>query len=124
MGGLVSRDGSLGFGQLSNLWRRSLRNRTWVKLSLTMKALYRCALWVAKARGCISNTKLVGQVMQIIRQLRHGFQSSITIAGKIRAQTAIERFDKPGGVFSWAPQVREWLHDAAYILYLGISSQP
>lgn len=119
-----SRNYCLGHSFLFNLWRRSLRIGSWTRLSLTRKALYRCALWIAKVRGCISNTKLVEQVLQITWQLLHDFQSSIAIAGKMRALTALERFGKPGGVFSWAPQVRQWLHDAEYILYLGVSSQP
>ena len=117
---MVSRNGSLKFTLLSKLWRRSLRNGSWIKLSSTRKALYRCALWIARVRGCISNTKLVEQVLQITWQLHHYCQSRIGIAGKMKALTALERFGEPGGVFSWAPRLRGWLHDPRYQAYLGL----
>jgi hypothetical protein len=31
-----------------------------------------------------------------------------------------EEYAKPGGVFSWAPQMHEWLLDRKYIVYLGV----
>jgi hypothetical protein len=31
-----------------------------------------------------------------------------------------QTYGQPGGLFSWAPRMREWLHDRKYIVYLGV----
>ena len=114
---------SLGYQWLVKVWHRSLRNGGWIKLSSTKKALIRCALWVAKTRGRISNTRLITQVLDLAYQLIESFQTRIAAAGEKRAIMKLHMYSEPGGVFSWAPQVREWLRNANYILYLGIGAQ-
>lgn len=114
---------SLTYAPLATLWRRSLRNGSWVKLTSSKKALYRCALWVAKARGRISNSRLVEQILQIALQLQR-VQSRIVAAGEKKARMMLEAYGKLNGVFSWAPQMREWLLDPTYIVYLGVHAQP
>ena len=54
-------------------------------------------------------------------KLIDNFQSRIFKAGKARAVTMLAEYAQPGGVFSWAPQMREWLLDRKYIVYLGVS---
>ena len=92
----------------------------WAMLSMAEKGLFRCALWVAKARGKISNTKLMVQVLRIALKLLANFKSRIGKAGRERAIKMLEAYAKPGGVFSWAPRMREWLHDPRYVWYLGV----
>jgi hypothetical protein len=89
-------------------------------LSVAERGLYRCALWVAKARGKITNTRLMVQTLRVALKLLEGFQSRIAKAGKARAMKMFEEYARPGGVFSWAPRMREWLYDRRYILYLGL----
>ena len=84
------------------------------------RGLYRCALWVAKARGNITNTRLMVQVIRIALKLLKNFQNRILKAGNARAVAMLEEYARPGGVFSWAPQMREWLLDRKYIVYLGV----
>jgi hypothetical protein len=100
--------------------RRSIRNHSWSRLSIAERGLYRCALWVAKARGKIKNTKLVVQILRVTVRLLESFQSRIVKAGRTRAMAMLEAYAKPGGVFSWAPRMREWLHDPRYVSYLGV----
>ena len=59
------------------------------------------------------------QVLRIVLKLFDGFQSRIVKAGKARAVMMLAEYARPGGVFSWAPQMREWLRDRKYIVYLG-----
>jgi hypothetical protein len=92
-------------------------------VSSTEKALYRCALWVARERGCIINKELVAQVLEISGRLGR-IRSRITAHGKERARLMLKSYSNQGGVFGWAPQVNEWLHDTTFIFYLGINSQP
>jgi hypothetical protein len=60
------------------------------------------------------------QILRIVLKLRHSLQSRIIKAGRARAVKMFEEYARPGGVFSWAPRVREWLHDPNYISYLGV----
>jgi hypothetical protein len=47
-------------------------------------------------------------------------RSRIVNAGRRRATEMLEEYEKPGGVFSWAPRMREWLCDPRYVKYLGM----
>jgi hypothetical protein len=60
------------------------------------------------------------QVLRITLKLVKCFQSRIVKAGRARAAVMFEEYARPGGVFSWAPRMREWLHDPKYIVYLGV----
>jgi hypothetical protein len=114
----------ISFDSLSSLWLKSLRSGSWARIGSAEKALYRCALWIAKERGCIINKGLVAQVLEISGHLLGRIRSRITAAGKERARLMLKSYSSRGGVFGWAPQVNEWLHDATYIFYLGVNSQP
>ena len=118
---LLLRGGdSLTYSSLIGFQRMSMRNRSWRMLSVAERGLYRCALWVAKARGKITNTRLMVQTLRVALKMLDSVQSRITKAGKARAMMMFEEYAKPGGVFSWAPRMREWLQDRKYILYLGL----
>jgi hypothetical protein len=60
------------------------------------------------------------QVLRIALKLLENFQSRIVKAGRARARMMYEEYARPGGVFSWAPRIREWLLDRRYIVYLGV----
>ena len=111
---------SLTYYTLRQLKLGGLRNGGWARLEIAEKGLFRCALWIAKARNRITNTRLMVQVIRIALKLFKSFQSRIVKAGKARAAIMFEEYARPGGVFSWAPRMREWLHDPKYILYLGV----
>jgi len=121
MGSLLLRGAdSLTHSWLVRIRRRSIRNRSWGRLDIAERGLYRCALWVAKARDKITNTRLMVQVLRIALKLLENFQSRIVKAGRARARMMYEEYARPGGVFSWAPRIREWLLDRRYIVYLGV----
>jgi hypothetical protein len=111
---------SLTYSWLVEFRRRSIRNRSWGGLTTAERGLYRCALWVAKARNKITNTRLMVHVLRIALKLLENFRSRIVRAGEARAARMFEEYARPGGVFSWAPRMREWLRDRKYILYLGV----
>jgi hypothetical protein len=60
------------------------------------------------------------QTLRIALGLLKNFQSRIASAGKKKAIILFQTYRQPGGVFSWAPRMREWLHDPKYISYLGV----
>jgi len=117
---LLQKGNSLSYAWLARFWRRSLRNQNWTGLKIAERGLFRCALWLAKARGKISNMRLMVQVLRIALKLLDSSQSRIARAGKRRALMMFEAYAKPGGVFSWAPRMREWLRDPRYVWYLGV----
>jgi hypothetical protein len=100
--------------------RVGLRRGTWSALSRVEKALYRCGLWVAKARGRITSMKLSVSVIGIITKLVATIRSRIYALGLARART-LRRNYVLAGVFDWAPGVSAWFSRAEYIMYLGIT---
>jgi hypothetical protein len=120
MSDLLQDGNSITYPCLVGFLRRALRNGNWRHLDTADRALFRCALWVAKARGKISNTKLMVQALKIALKLVEGVRSAILKVGRRRTALMFEIYGKPLGVFSWAPQVREWLNDSRYVRYLGV----
>jgi hypothetical protein len=120
MSDLVEEGNSMNYPCLVGFLHRGLRNGNWKRLDTSDRALLRCAFWVAKVRGKISNTKLMVQVMKIALKLVEGVRSAILKVGRRRTALMFEIYGKPLGVFSWAPQVREWLNDSTYARYLGV----
>jgi hypothetical protein len=59
------------------------------------------------------------QVLSIAAKILQSV-SHIGRAGRKRAAMMLEEFAKLGGVFSWAPRARGWLHDPRYQTYLGL----
>lgn len=117
---VLLRDGdSVTYPWLVGLRRRGLRNGNWRHLDTADRALFHCAFWVAKVRGKISNTKLMVLILRVALKIVQTV-SRIAKAGKTRATIMLREFAKPGGVFSWAPRVRRWLHDPRYVRYLGV----
>jgi hypothetical protein len=120
---ILKSDQGLTYTRLLEIRRRGLRDGNWAPLRISEKALFRCALWVAKARGKISNSRLVVQVKEIaLKLLEHmgKIGNSILRAGRKQAAMILYIYDKPNGVFGWAPQVRQWLSDERYVWYLGV----
>ena len=118
---LLSQGGvSLTCQLLENIRCRSYRNHTWARLKPAERGVFRCALWITKARGRITNIKLVEQVTQVALRLIDTIQSRITRAGRTKAMMMFREYARPEGVFSWAPKMRTWLCDPGYIMYLGI----
>jgi hypothetical protein len=118
--GLLRDGDSITYPCLVDLRRRGLRNGNWKHLNIMDRALFRCAFWVAKVRGRISNTRLMVQVLKVGLKLVEGVGSVILKVGRRRTMQMFETYGKPFGVFSWAPRVREWLSETSYVWYLGV----
>ncbi len=111
---------SLSLSWLDSVWRSAHRNRNWGRLDIAEKAMFKCALWVAKVRGKISNMRLMVHVLRIALKLLETRRNRILNAGRRRAVQMFVEYTKPGGVFSWAPCVRQWLSHPRYVRYLGV----
>lgn len=100
--------------------RVGLRRGTWARLGAVEKALYRCGLWVAKARGRIRSMRLLVSIRGIIRKLLATIRTRIYVLGLARARVLWNNYVS-AGVFNWAPQVRALFSRAEYIMYLGVT---
>jgi hypothetical protein len=99
--------------------KRSLRRGTWAALGTVEKALYRCALWVTKARGKIASSKLSMSILGIITKLVTTAGTRIYTLGLARAHALWNRYTS-AGVFEWAPEVKASFARRDYIMYLGV----
>ena len=113
------REMKLDYRSLVSLQRRSFRNGGWYRLPLVDRALFRCALWVARVRGRILNLKLLVRVLGIVLRLLDTPRMCIWRAGRARAEELTQRFEDRG-LFQWAPRVRGWLADRSYVFCLGL----
>ena len=119
MSDLLEDGNSITHHCLVSFRRRGLRNGNWGRLNVADKALFRCAFWVAEVRGKISSTRLMVQVLKVALKLVEGVRTAIMKVGRRRTGQMFETYEKPPGVFGWAPQVRDWLNDSTFIRYLG-----
>ena len=111
---------AVGFPWLSSVRRRGLRNGNWRRLPAVDRGLFRCALWVARARGGIVNFRLMVKVLGIALRLLMTTRMRVWRAGKARAEELMRRFEDRG-LFEWAPQVQGWLMERSYVFCLGLS---
>ena len=113
-------NGQLTYPCLLSLQKRGFRNGNWIRLRTEERALFRCAQWVARVKGRISNTRLMVEIFKVALRLIEGEQSTIRRAGRLRAAAMLQKYGEVGGVFSWAPQVKNWLNESGFLQYLGI----
>jgi hypothetical protein len=109
-------NGLLTYNSLLRLRRRGAVNGNWRRLNSNQQSLFRCALWVAKIRGHISNEKLMTQVLRVAITLLKNLRTRIISVGRGRAQSILanER------ILGWAPELKSWLTDSSYVWYLGV----
>jgi hypothetical protein len=110
---------SLDHESLRFYMRRGLRRGTWAALDTVEKALYRCALWVAKVRGRIASSKLSVSIIGIITKLVTTAGARIYRLGLARAH-ALWNCYTSAGVFEWAAEVKVSFSRPEYIMYLGV----
>jgi hypothetical protein len=72
---MLEQDDSLRYASLAGFWRRDLRNGTWSRANSAERVMFRCTLWLARARDKIANTKLMVQVLKIAVKLLTSFRS-------------------------------------------------
>ena len=99
-------------------FRKGLRNGNWRKRNFLDKALFRASLWYAKHRGSIVNTALVEKLLGIVEKLKETKGMRIFKRGLKKAVKLLDKYEE-NGIFTWAPQMRNWLRDPDYIFWIG-----
>jgi hypothetical protein len=118
MGELVA----LSYAELQDYWRKGLRNGNWHHLGIMDRIFYRAATWYAKTKSTIMNDGIIAKLRTIAEKLKAAIKGRLMDAGIERVREMTTRFE-PNGVFKWVPQLRTWLKDSSYVLWLGLSSQ-
>lgn len=116
---VLLRNRRLDHESLRFYMKRGLRQGTWAALDTVEKALYRCALWVAKVRGRIASSKLSMSILGIISKLVITAGTRVYTLGRARAH-ALWNCYISAGVFEWAPEVKASFARRDYIMYLGV----
>jgi hypothetical protein len=110
---------TVDYNTLKSYERVGLRRRTWARLDSVEKALYRCTLWLTKARGKITSTKLLASIYEIFSKLLTTVRERMHRLGTARAQSLWNTY-KLARVFEWAPEISKLLSRAEYVTYLGV----
>jgi hypothetical protein len=108
----------LSYEELYMSFRKGLRNGNWRKLNFLDKALYRASLWYTKRLGGIVNETLMKKLLGLVERLEETKGMRIFKRGFKKALEAFKKYEE-NGVFSWAPQLKNWLKDPDYIFWLG-----
>jgi hypothetical protein len=116
---VLRRSRNLDYASLRSHLRAGQRRGTWFGLGTVEKALYRCAMWVAKVRGTISSTKLAVNILSIITKLMATIKTRIYALGLARAH-ALWSNCMSAGVFDWAPEAKAQFSRIEYVTYLGV----
>ena len=99
-------------------FKKGRRNGNWKKLNRLDKALYRASLWYTKHLGGIVNAVLVEKLLWLVERLEDTKGMRIFKRGLKKAVKMLEKSEEEG-VFTWAPQLKNWLRDPDYIFWLG-----
>ncbi|MFQ5711340.1 MAG: hypothetical protein ACE5GD_06130 [Candidatus Geothermarchaeales archaeon] len=110
----------LSFEDLLSFQRKGLRNGNWRGLKQVTKSFYRACMWYARVKGRIVNAKVVGMILEIVEKLKATVKTRIIQAGLVKAEEMRVQYRKRG-IFEWCPQLKAWLRDSNYILYLGLN---
>jgi len=111
----------LSYSSLLSFRLKGMRNGNWGRLGRLDRALYTCALQLARLRGGIVNPKLLVQLQSIILKLLAAGKKRVLQAGWARAQELLKTYAERG-VFDWAPEVKDWLKEMNFIFNLGVAT--
>lgn len=110
----------LSYGALRSFQLRGMRNGNWRLLDSLQRGFYRACMAYAKLRRAIVSPKLTGLLGDLIGKLGSTMRVKALEAGREEVERTVPIYVR-SGVFSWAPQLRRWLHDKAYLLWLGFT---
>jgi hypothetical protein len=108
----------LSYEELREKYKKGLRNGNWRKLRGNEKGLYRAAMEYARKMKEIVNDMLVEKLSTLIRRLLETSGMRVFKRGFEKAMLLIEKYEQ-NGVFTWAPELKEWLKEPDYIFWLG-----
>jgi hypothetical protein len=112
----------ISYVELVSSWRKGLRNGNWWRLGMMDKIFYKAATRYAEIKSKITNNRMITKLKTIADRLKTTIKRKIMEAGIERVKEILSRFGE-NGVFRWIPQLKTWLKDPRYIIWLAINSQ-
>ena len=109
------------YAELLSYFRKELRSGNWHRLSYLEKGLYRAVLFYTRVKCEIVNSKLAAMVLSIIEKVTENTGFRILKAGRGEAKRMLSTYEGKGA-FVWCPELKEWLREPDYILWLGLSA--
>jgi len=106
---------SLSYRELMNFWTKGLRNGNIKKLNSVQRALYRACLAYARSVGKIVNKYLLSKLKPIIETLTTTFKAKALKKGLNWIRRILST-----SIPEWAPQIRVWIREESYLIYLGV----
>ncbi|MEM3679352.1 MAG: hypothetical protein QXU47_05855 [Candidatus Bathyarchaeia archaeon] len=104
----------IGYYELKLCWVKGVRNGNLRRLTSLQKSYYRACLIFARRVGRIVSVFVVSRLKAIMNVLVESPKASALEAGLKRVYEILS-----SRVLKWAPQVKEWLREESFILYLG-----
>ena len=108
----------LSYGVLRAFQLKGMRNGNWRLLDGFQRGFYRACMVYARLRRCVISSKLVGLLRELMGKLGSTMRVKALKAAVEEVERAVPIYVR-AGVFSWAPRLRSWLRDKAYLLWLG-----
>jgi len=108
------------FNDLILIQRKGFRNGSWRRLNFLDKMYLKASISYAKIWGKIVSSKVIAELVSIIKKLVPVFKKQTLRAGFRKARDLIQTSEE-SKIFEWAPEVLEWLQDHRYILWLGFN---
>jgi len=110
----------LSHNELRNALRAAHRKwRVWRSAKPVDKGLLEACVQVTKSGTRIVDTTVIRRLRVALKELRvTGRRLRILIGGEIKASEMLTRY-KEKGVFTWIPQLKEWLREQPYKFWLG-----
>ena len=109
----------LSYAELLGYLRRGFRSGNWRRLDHDDRVMYSAGLEFARVNGKIRNPAIVARLLGIVEKLRASIKTRILRAGQDKARKMLNQYQERG-VFSWVPQLRDWLRSLGYKFWLGI----
>lgn len=119
MAGAVSERRSFSYTSFLRIRLKALRNGSWRRLNEFEKALFNASMQLARLRGKIVNQFLVRIVENIFSKLVQTPLAMVIRLGREQSGRLLQLYER-NGVLKLAPEIRSWLRDPEYVLWLGV----
>ena len=109
----------LSYQGLIKVMLKARRNGAWRRLNGFERALFKACVELAKLRGVLVNPSLVDRLKTIALKLLQTPGVKILQLGRGYADHLLRLYSR-NGVAKLIPEIKRWLRDPDYLLWLGV----
>jgi hypothetical protein len=107
------------YERLWNARRRAYRNGKWRSLKDEDKGLLNSAIGYLKLGCRIVSATVIARLRVVMKKLGIANRTRVLLDGETKAMEMRTQYEERG-VFKWVPQLKTWLNDVAYKVWLGM----